>query len=175
MKKLEGSKAPDFVLPGSDGKSHSLKDYKGKAVLLYFYPKDDTPGCTKEACGFRDIYAKLKKMGVVVLGVSKDSFVSHGKFIAKYKLPFTLLSDMNMETMRKYGAWGKKKMYGKTVEGTIRSSALIGPNGKVLKHWPAVKKAEQHPEEVLTALKEIAGKQEKKKKTTRKSLASRAR
>jgi peroxiredoxin Q/BCP len=157
MKSLEGEKAPVFSLEGNDGKRHSLEDYRGKTVVLYFYPKDDTPGCTKEACGFRDMGSSLKKSGVVVLGVSKDSINSHNKFIAKYKLPFVLLSDPKAEVMKKYGAFGKKMMYGKTVEGTIRSTVVIGPKGDVIKHWPAVKKAEAHPEEVLAFVKEHAG------------------
>jgi peroxiredoxin Q/BCP len=150
---LEGKKAPAFALEGSDGKTHSLEDYKDKTVVLYFYPKDDTPGCTKEACGFRDRDANLKKAGVVVLGVSKDGTESHKKFIAKYKLPFVLLSDPKLDVMKKYGAYGKKMMYGKEVQGTIRSTVVIGPNGDVVKHWPTVKKAEGHPEEVLAYLK----------------------
>jgi thioredoxin-dependent peroxiredoxin len=157
MANLEGKKAPAFSLEGSDGKKHSLADYAGKTVVLYFYPKDDTPGCTKEACGFRDLGASLKKSNVVVLGVSKDSIESHKKFAGKYKLPFTLLSDPQLEVMKKYGAFGKKIMYGKTVEGTIRSTVVIGPKGEVIKHWPNVKKAEAHPEEVLAYLKEKAG------------------
>ena len=154
MKNLEGRKAASFTLAGSDGKQHSLEAYKGKTVVLYFYPKDDTPGCTKEACGFRDLGASLKKNNAVVLGVSKDSIESHKKFASKYKLPFTLLSDPKAEVMKKYGAFGKKMMYGKEVEGTIRSTVMIGPNGEVIKHWPAVKKAEAHPEEVVAFLKE---------------------
>ena len=153
MKNLEGQKAPAFSLEGNDGKKHSLEDYRGKTVVLYFYPRDDTPGCTKEACGFRDLGSSLKKSGAVVLGVSKDSVESHNKFAAKYKLPFTLLSDPKTEVMKKYGAFGKKLMYGKTVEGTIRSTVIIGPKGEVVKHWPTVKKAEAHPEEVLSFLK----------------------
>ena len=153
MANLEGKKAPAFTLQGNDGKKHSLEDYRGKTVVLYFYPRDDTPGCTKEACGFRDLGSSLKKSGAVVLGVSKDSVDSHNKFAAKYKLPFTLLSDPQLEVMKKYGAFGKKVMYGKTVEGTIRSTVVIGPKGEVIKHWPAVKKAEDHPEEVLAYLK----------------------
>jgi thioredoxin-dependent peroxiredoxin len=154
MANLQGKKAPAFSLQGSDGKTHSLEDYKGKTVVLYFYPKDDTPGCTKEACGFRDLGGSLKKAGAVVLGVSKDGVDSHNKFAAKYKLPFTLLSDPKTEVMKKYGAFGKKLMYGKTVEGTIRSTVVIGPKGEVIKHWPAVRKAEAHPGEVLAYLKE---------------------
>jgi len=153
MKNLEGQKAPAFSLEGNDGKKHSLEDYHGKTVVLYVYPKDDTPGCTKEACGFRDLGSSLKKSGAVVLGVSKDGVESHNKFAAKYKLPFTLLSDPKTEVMKKYGAFGKKLMYGKTVEGTIRSTVVIGPKGEVIKHWPTVKKAEGHPEEVLSFFK----------------------
>ena len=156
MAKLEGKKAPSFSLQGNDGKTHGLEDYKGKTVVLYFYPKDDTPGCTKEACGFRDLGASLKKAGAVVLGVSKDSIESHQKFVGKYKLPFTLLSDPKVEVMKKYGAFGKKMMYGKPVQGTIRSTVVIGPKGDVIKHWPTVKKAEAHPEEVLAFLKDNA-------------------
>jgi peroxiredoxin Q/BCP len=152
MASLEGKKAPAFSLEGSDGKKHSLEDYKGKTVVLYFYPKDDTPGCTKEACGFRDLGASLKKSNAVVLGVSKDSIESHKKFAAKYKLPFTLLSDPKAQVMKKYGAFGKKMMYGKEVEGTIRSTVIVGTDGKVLKHWPAVKKAEEHPGQVIEFL-----------------------
>src|SRR5512145_242014 len=155
MANLEGKKAPAFSLDGNDGKKHSLDDYKGKIVVLYFYPKDDTPGCTKEACGFRDQNAALKKSDVVVLGVSKDRVESHNKFAAKYKLPFTLLSNPKAETMKKFGAFGKKMMYGKEVQGTIRSTVVIGPKGDVLKHWPAVKKPDEHPEEVLAFLVKI--------------------
>jgi peroxiredoxin Q/BCP len=153
MANLEGKRAPAFSLDGNDGKKHSLEDYKGKTVVLYFYPKDDTPGCTKEACGFRDLGASLKKSNAVVLGVSKDSIESHKKFAGKYKLPFTLLSDPQLEVMKKYGAFGKKMMYGKPVQGTIRSTVVIGPKGEVIKHWSTVKKAEAHPEEVLSFLK----------------------
>jgi peroxiredoxin Q/BCP len=153
MKNLEGQKAPAFTLECNYGKKHSLEDYRGNTIVLYFYPKDDTPGCTKEACGFRDLGSSLKKSGAVVLGVSKDGIDSHNKFAGKYKLPFTLLSDPKTEVMKKYGAFGKKMMYGKTVEGTIRSTVLIGPKGDVIKHWPTVKKAETHPEEVASFLK----------------------
>src|SRR5207253_7942513 len=154
MKNLAGQKAPAFNLEGNDGKKHSLEDYRGKTVVLYFYPKDDTPGCTKEACGFRDLTPSLKNSGTVVLGVSKDSNASHNKFAAKYKLPFVLLSDPKAEVMRTYGAFGKKMMYGKTVKGTIRSTVVIGSKGDVVKHWPAVKKAEAHPGEVVKFLKD---------------------
>ena len=152
MAGLEGKKAPAFALEGNDGKIHSLADYKGKTVVLYFYPKDNTPGCTKEACGFRDEISSLKKTGAVVLGVSKDSIDSHNKFAAKYKLSFTLLSDPKAEVMKCYRAFGKKMMYGKEVQGTIRSTVLIGPKGDVIKHWTTVKKAEDHPREVAAFL-----------------------
>ena len=154
MASLEGKKAPAFSLDGNDGKKHSLDDYKGKTVVLYFYPKDNTPGCTKEACGFRDLNASLKKKNVVVLGVSKDSIESHNKFAANYKLPFVLLTDPQTEVMKKYGAFGKKMMYGKEVQGTIRSTVVIGPKGDVIKHWTTVKKAEAHPDDVLALINE---------------------
>jgi peroxiredoxin Q/BCP len=153
MASLEKKKAPAFSLEGNDGKTHSLADYKGKTVVVYFYPKDNTPGCTKEACGFRDLNATLKKAGAVVLGVSKDSLDSHNKFIEKFKLPFVLLSDPKLEMMKKYSAYGKKMMYGKEVQGTIRSTVVIDPKGEVIKHWTTVKKAEEHPKEVLEFLK----------------------
>jgi thioredoxin-dependent peroxiredoxin len=155
MKNLEGQKAPAFSLEGNDGKKHSLEDYKGKTVVLYFYPKDNTPGCTKEACGFRDLSSSLKKSGAVVMGVSKDSIQSHNKFSGNFKLPFTLLSDPKAEVMKKYGAFGQKMMYGKEVQGTIRSTVVIGAKGDVIKHWPTVKKAEAHPEEVVAFLKSL--------------------
>ena len=151
---LENKKAPDFALPGTDGKTHALKDYKGRTVVLYFYPKDDTPGCTKEACGFRDSFAAVSRKAVV-LGVSKDSLASHRAFVDKYKLPFVLLSDEDTGTMRTYGAWGEKLMYGKTVTGTIRSTVVIGPDGKVVKQWNPVRKAEEHPAEVLAFLENM--------------------
>ena len=152
MSSLEGKKAPAFKLKGSDGKTHALSDYKGRTVVLYFYPKDDTPGCTKEACGFRDLYADLSDKDAVVLGVSRDDVDSHNAFIGKYDLPFTLLSDPDAKVMTAYGAYGKKMMYGKEVEGVIRSTVIIGPDGKVVKHWAKVPKAEAHPAKVLEAL-----------------------
>jgi thioredoxin-dependent peroxiredoxin len=149
---LEGRRAPAFSLQGSDGKTHGLKDYAGQTVILYFYPKDDTPGCTKEACGFRDLHSGLRKKGAVVLGVSRDSLESHDRFIADFNLPFVLLSDPDLSVMKAYGAWGEKMMYGKPVMGTIRSTVIIGPDGRVLKHWSPVKDAEQHPAEVAAFL-----------------------
>jgi peroxiredoxin Q/BCP len=150
----EGKAAPAFTLKDADGNSVALKDFKGKNVVVYFYPKDDTPGCTKEACGFRDLWADIKKTGTVVLGISADGAESHKKFVAKYKLPFTLLSDPDRQVMTKYGAYGEKMMYGKKTVGVIRSTVLVGPDGKVRKHWARVPKADAHPAKVLEALRE---------------------
>jgi peroxiredoxin Q/BCP len=149
----EGKAAPAFTLRDADDKPVSLTEFSGKDVILYFYPRDDTPGCTKEACGFRDAWSELSKRGVVVLGVSADSAASHQKFRAKYKLPFPLLSDPDRKVMTKYGAYGEKVMYGKKVMGVIRSTVWIGPDGKVRKHWARVAKAETHPDQVLAALR----------------------
>ncbi len=148
----EGKAAPAFALSNADGKKIALKDLKGKNVILYFYPKDDTPGCTKEACGFRDLWKDIQNTGAVVLGVSPDDADSHRKFALKYKLPFDLLSDPDKKVMAKYGAWGEKMMYGKKTTGVIRSTVWIGPDGKVRKHWKRVAKAADHPAKVLQAL-----------------------
>ena len=148
-----GKAAPAFALADAQGKKVSLKDFAGKHVVLYFYPKDDTPGCTKEACGFRDAWKEIQKLGATVLGVSADGAESHRKFAAKYKLPFTLLSDPDRQVMEKYGAFGEKMLYGKKVTGVIRSTVWIGPDGKVRKHWPKVRSAADHPEDVLEALR----------------------
>jgi peroxiredoxin Q/BCP len=148
----EGKKAPAFALIDENGKSVKLADFAGKHVILYFYPKDDTPGCTKEACGFRDLWKEIQKKNAVVLGVSPDGGAAHQKFRAKYKLPFTLLSDPDKKVMTTYGAFGEKMMYGKKVQGVIRSTVWIGPDGKVVKHWARVPKAEEHPARVLEAL-----------------------
>jgi peroxiredoxin Q/BCP len=154
----EGKAAPDFTLEDQNGKPVSLSDFAGKKhVLVYFYPRDDTPGCTKEACGFRDDLEAFRKLGVVVLGVSGDGAESHKKFIAKYKLPFPLLSDPDRKVMKKYGAFGEKMMYGKKTQGVIRSSVLIGKDGKVLRHWAKVASAEKHPAQVLEVAKELLG------------------
>lgn len=149
---LEGKKAPGFSLEGSGGKWYSLEDYAGKIVILYFYPKDSTSGCTKEACSFRDLHPDFQRKDAAVLGVSRDAIASHDKFISKFGLPFVLLSDPDGEMMKRYGAFGEKTMYGKKVTGTIRSTVVIGPDGTVLKHWAQVKKAEEHPREVLAFL-----------------------
>jgi len=151
---LEGLIAPDFTLEGSDGKQHSLRQYSGKIVVIYFYPRDNTPGCTKEACGFRDNYKELTDIGVVLLGVSKDSIAAHGKFITSHSLPFVLLSDPDCSMMQSYGAFGEKVMYGKKTVGTIRSTVIIGSDGIVKKHWIKVAKADQHPEQVLEYLRD---------------------
>jgi len=150
---VAGKAAPAFKLPGPGGKPVALADFAGKHVILYFYPKDDTPGCTKEACGFRDAWRELQDLGVVVLGVSADSTVSHAKFAAKYKLPFPLLTDADHKVMTQYGAYGEKMLYGKKTTGVIRSTVWIGPDGKVRKHWARIAKAETHPEQVLEALR----------------------
>jgi peroxiredoxin Q/BCP len=147
----EGKKAPDFKLPSSEGGEVSLKGLKGKTVVLYFYPKDDTPGCTREACAFRDRQAALKKKGVVVLGVSGDSLASHEKFKAKYELNFPLLSDPDKVVAKKYGAWGEKVLYGKKTVGMIRSTFVIDSEGVVRKVFPRVK-VDGHAEKVLEAV-----------------------
>jgi peroxiredoxin Q/BCP len=153
MAKLEeGKAAPAFTLPDAEGKPVSLADFRGKNVVLYFYPKDDTPGCTKEACGFRDAWKTIQKANTVVLGVSADAAASHQKFRDKYKLPFPLLTDADRKVMTTYGAYGDKVMYGKKTKGVIRSTVWIGPDGKVRKHWARVSDAAAHPEHVLAAL-----------------------
>ena len=151
----EGRKAPAFTLTDTHGDKVKLSDYAGQNVVLYFYPRDDTPGCTKEACGFRDRWEQLQGHNAVVLGVSPDSPESHQKFTAKYELPFTLLCDPDKKMMERYGAWGEKNMYGRKTVGVIRSTVLIGPDGKVLKHWRKVPKAEAHPQKVLEVLQEL--------------------
>jgi thioredoxin-dependent peroxiredoxin len=149
----EGRKAPDFTLEDSTGARVSLSEVRGKDVVVYFYPKDDTPGCTKEACGFRDLWGELQRAGVVVLGVSADSPASHAKFETKYKLPFRLLSDPDRKVMTAWGAYGEKMMYGKKTTGVIRSSVWVGPDGTVRKHWARVADAAKHPAQVLEAIR----------------------
>jgi peroxiredoxin Q/BCP len=149
----EGKPAPSFSLEDVDGAKVSLADFAGKNLVLYFYPKDDTPGCTKEACGFRDDWKEIQKLNAVVVGVSADGGDSHRKFAAKYKLPFPLLSDPERKVMQKYGAYGEKILYGKKTVGVIRSTVWIGPDGKVKKHWARVANAAEHPARVLEALR----------------------
>ncbi|MFZ5444899.1 MAG: thioredoxin-dependent thiol peroxidase [Myxococcota bacterium] len=150
----EGKKAPAFSLKNQDGKTVKLSDFAGKVVVLYFYPKDDTPGCTTEACDFRDQHSALTKAGAVVLGVSPDDEARHLKFAGKHQLPFTLLADTEHAVAEKYGAWGEKSLYGKKFMGIIRSTFLIGADGKVAKVWPKVKVA-GHVDEVLAAVKSL--------------------
>jgi len=142
-----GDQAPDF--PG-------LKELKGKNVVLYFYPKDDTPGCTVEACGFRDSFKEVKELGAMVLGVSPDSTASHDKFIAKFKLPFTLIPDEDKKICQAYGVWGEKSMYGKKYMGVNRTTFIIDKNGKIAKIFEKVK-PEGHNKEIIEALKALAG------------------
>ena len=156
MTKLEeGKPAPDFSLPSSEGGEVSLSDFKNKKkVVLYFYPKDDTPGCTKEACDLRDSIKKIEKEEAVILGLSKDSLASHETFIKKYKLPFTLLSDENKDTIKKYGVWKEKSLYGKKFMGIERTTVVIDKKGIVRKIFPKVK-VEGHAEAVLETLSGI--------------------
>ena len=147
----EGDTAPDFTLPADDGREVTLSELRGKPVVLYFYPKDDTPGCTREACAFRDRSADLAARGAVVLGVSPDDTASHGRFRDKYHLNFPLLADTGHQVAEAYGAWREKNMYGKTSLGIQRSTFLIGPDGKVRKAWKKVS-VDGHDEEVLAAL-----------------------
>ena len=149
-----GKKAPAFTLESSDGGKVKLGDLAGKAVVVYFYPRDNTPGCTVEAQDFRDALPKLKKAGAVVLGVSKDSIESHCKFRDKYALTFPLLTDPDTKVMEAYGAWGDKVLYGKKSKGIIRSTVLIGKDGKVAKHWPKVR-VKDHVAEVIEAVKAL--------------------
>lgn len=154
MKDLVGKKAPDFKLLNDEGKETSLADFKGKMVLVYFYPKDMTSGCTTEACNLRDKMNDLKALNVVVLGVSKDSVESHKKFKEKERLNFPLLSDPNLTMCEAYGVWKEKSMYGRTFLGISRESFLIGKDGVVLKHYAKVKPAD-HAEEVIADVKAL--------------------
>ncbi len=151
LKLKEGDQAPHFTAPVSGGGTISLRDFRGKNVILYFYPKDDTPGCTKEACAFRDDLAAFEKKGAVVLGVSIDSVKSHDKFADKQKLPFTLVADEEKRIVDAYGVWGEKRFMGRRYMGTHRVTFLIGPDGRIRKIWPDVKPAE-HAQQVLEAI-----------------------
>lgn len=151
LKLKEGDEAPAFTVSASGGGRVSLPDFKGRNVILYFYPRDDTPGCTKESCAFRDHFAKFEKKGAVVLGVSADPVKSHDKFVAKFKLPFTLLADEDKAIVQAYGVWGQKSFMGRKYLGIHRVTFLIGPDGRIKKIWPTVK-PEEHAEEVLAAL-----------------------
>jgi peroxiredoxin Q/BCP len=147
-----GDKAPEFSSPASTGGEISLADMRGKKVVLYFYPADDTPGCTKEACGFRDAQEKLTEAGAVVLGVSADDLKSHDRFVEKFDLNFPLLADEDKTVSNAYGAWGEKERYGTTVIGMIRKTFLIDEAGRVQRIWPEVK-PDGHADEVLEAIK----------------------
>jgi peroxiredoxin Q/BCP len=150
----EGDLAPCFTANTNGGGKVSLADFKGKHVILYFYPRDNTPGCTKEACAFRDEYSSFKKKGIVVLGVSTDSAKAHDGFAEKYQLPFSLVADEDKQIVQAYGAWGEKSFLGRKYQGTYRVTFLIGPDGTIRKIWPAVKPAE-HAREILAALNAI--------------------
>jgi len=143
-----GTKAPNFTLPDQNGDLHSLSEYRGKKVILYFYPKDNTPGCTKQACGFAERYPKFTEKGAVVLGISKDSVASHKKFEEKYGLPFTILSDPELVAIQAYDVWQEKKNYGKTYMGVVRTTYLIDEEGKIAKAFDKVKAAD-NPEQML--------------------------
>ena len=152
----EGKAAPEFTLEDAEGKEVSLGDFRGRYVVVYFYPRDDTPGCTKEACGFRDLHDPIRARGAEVLGVSPDDGAAHARFANKYGLPFTLLCDPEREVMARYGAWGEKTMYGKKTVGVIRSTVIVAPDGTVAKHWRRVAKAADHPAKVLEVLDSLA-------------------
>ena len=151
LKLKEGDVAPTFTVATNGGGKISLADYLGKNVILYFYPRDDTPGCTKEACAFRDQFADFKKKGADVFGVSADSVKSHDKFVEKFKLPFTLLADEDKQIVQAYGVWGEKSFMGRRYLGIYRVTFLIGPDGRIKKIWPLVK-PEEHAAEVFAAL-----------------------
>ena len=146
-----GKKAPDFKLPDQNGTMHSLSEYKGQNVVLYFYPKDNTSGCTKQACSFADLYPQFREKGAIVLGVSKDSVASHKKFEEKYGLPFTLLSDTELEVIKAYDVWKEKKNYGKVSMGVVRTTYLIDEKGVIVKAMDKVKAAE-NPQDMLEIL-----------------------
>ena len=147
----KGTKAPEFSLPDENGEIRNLSDYKGKKLILYFYPRDNTPGCTKQACGFGELYPQFGEKGVEIIGISKDSVASHKKFKEKYSLPFTILSDTELQTIQAYDVWKEKKLYGKTSMGIVRTTYLIDENGIIIKALDKVKAAE-NPEEMLEML-----------------------
>lgn len=149
-----GDRAPQFTLQDQDGATVSLDDFRGQPVVLYFYPADDTPGCTTQACGIRDRWSEFEEAGAVVLGISPDDVASHAAFRAKYDLPHTLLADPDRTVLEQYGAWGEKVLYGKRSIGVIRSSVLVGPDGTVLKVWKRAQ-AKKHAEQVLRALEDL--------------------
>jgi len=151
LKLKEGDPAPDFTSVTNEGRQLSLSEFRGRSVVLYFYPRDDTPGCTKEACAFREEFSEFKQQGAIVIVVSTDSQKSHAKFTTKYKLPLTLLADEDKSIVQAYGVWGQKSFLGRKYMGTNRVTFLIGPDGRIKKIWTDVKPGD-HAKEVLTAL-----------------------
>jgi len=149
-----GQRAPQFTLPDQDGTEVSLQDLAGRPVVVYFYPKDDTPGCTTQACAIRDQWSEFEEAGAVVLGISPDDVDSHGRFAAKHDLPHRLLADPERTVIEKYGAWGTKSMYGKEYQGVIRSTVLVGPDGKVAEVWPKIQ-PKKHADAVLEAIRAL--------------------
>ncbi len=154
----ENTAVPDFTLPNQHEEATTLSDFRGKQVILYFYPRDNTPGCTKQAIGFTELYEQYQEAGVEIIGVSPDGATSHQNFIEQFSIPYPLLSDPDKKVMAEYGAWGEKMMYGKKVTGTIRSTAWIDADGKLIKHWKRVPKAADHPTKVLEQVRERAAK-----------------
>lgn len=154
MKPIIGDKAPDINLPANNGRKVSLKDFQGKNIVLYFYPKDDTPGCTVQACGFRDAIQKIEKTDTIVLGISPDNVASHNQFISKFNLPFILLSDEEKKTCQDYGVWVEKNMYGRKYMGVARTTFIINKEGKIVKIFDKVK-PEGHDQEVLASLQSL--------------------
>ena len=146
-----GTQAPSFSLPDQNGQTHTLEEYRGQKVVLYFYPKDNTPGCTKQACAFGELYPQFREKGAVVLGVSRDSVASHKKFEEKYGLPFTILSDEGLEAIKAYDVWQEKNMYGKKTMGVVRTTYLIDENGVIVRAFSKVK-AEENPQQMLDTL-----------------------
>ena len=155
MPVVEGQPAPSFTLTATNGESVSVSDYLGKNVVVYFYPKDDTPGCTKESCEIRDLQDEFQSTGTEVIGISPDDRESHENFVNKYGLPFTLLCDEGRSVMAQYGAYGEKMMYGRKTIGVIRSTVLIGKDGNVIRHWKKVPKTAVHPAKVLEVVQKI--------------------
>ncbi len=152
---VEGQNALSFSLADASGNFKSLEDFSGQKAVVFFYPKDDTPGCTKEACGFRDLWDEFRAENTAVIGISPDSPASHQKFADSHGLPFVLLCDPDRDVMKAYGAYGEKNMYGKKVQGVIRSTVLIGEDGTVIKHWKRVSKTAEHPHKVLEHIRSL--------------------
>ncbi|XEC93883.1 thioredoxin-dependent thiol peroxidase [Paenibacillus tarimensis] len=151
---ITGRVVPDFTLPASTGEKVSIRDFRGKRVVLYFYPKDNTPTCTQQSCEFRDVHPEIEAANAVVLGISTDDVKSHQKFIEKYELPFMLLADTNHKVCEKYGVWQLKKLYGREYMGIVRSTFLVNEKGKLVREWRNVK-LKGHIEQVLAALKDL--------------------